>query len=552
MTRHLLLALPLLGAGCSDKGTCDSLVQYYEDRDNDGYGNIDELQASCEAIEGYVENADDCDDRDADVFPGAPEICGDGEVNDCAGTAESAAASCAVAGESLADAAALTTITGDAGSGLGSAVANAGDIDRDDIDDQILGAPGDDASGTDAGAALVYYGGQDGALDSSDAAGILAGEAAGDAAGTAVGSPGDVNGDGDSDLLVGAPGAQGGSGRVYLILQDMESELPLGESDVILTGESADQGAGAMVRGIGDFNGDDELDFVIGAPEADDGAGRVWLITSAEESGSLADYDRQLLGVGAGDAAGTSALGGDLDGDGDTDLLVGAPYAAQSGEASESDPRNGGIFGVLDTFIEPTSLSDADTRLFGDVDEDMLGLAMTSLRDINGDGYEDFGIGAPGQGFSGPEIGSLYILPGPLGTHSFAVIGGLAIARLDGEEQDVMLGTAMAGPGDVDGDGLDDLAVAAVLDSTTAESSGAVYSLFGPLSGAVGVSADEGTPVDSLAAIQYLGTEGGALFGTAVDGGGDQDGNATAELLVGAPGQGSGSGAVYLLRASGY
>lgn len=552
MKIRVMLLVGVALAGCSDKSTCDNFAQYYEDRDNDGFGNPDELQGGCEAPDGYVENAEDCDDRDRDRYPGAPEICGDGEVNDCVGDLETAAGACAVAGDVLADSATTATFVGDAGASLGSAVANVGDIDRDDIDDQLLGAPGDDAAGTDAGAALVYYGGRSGELDSRDANGVLSGESAGDLAGSAVGSPGDLNGDGDSDLLIGAPGAQSGAGRVYLILQDMTSEIPLGEADIVLTGESADQGAGALVAGVGDFNGDDELDFLIGAPSADDGAGKIWLITRVEESGSLADYDRQLLGINAEDGAGSNALGGDLDGDGDADLLIGAPNASQTGSGAEGEPRNGGIFGVLETFIEPTSLADVDTKMYGDVDGDLLGSAMCGLGDIDGDGYEDFAIGAPSQGFAGPDTGAVYILPGPVGLHTFAVIGGVSIARIDGVDDRAMLGNDVAGPGDVDGDGMNDIAIAVSADATTAEGSGAVYSIFGPISGALGISNSEGTDVSTIAAITYLGTEGSAAFGTSLESGGDQDGNEASELLVGAPGAGSGAGTVYLLRASGY
>lgn len=548
----LLLVVAAGIAGCGDKEGCAALVQYFEDRDGDGYGNPDELQATCEPPEGFVDNAEDCDDRDADRYPGAPEICGDGEVNDCAGTVDAAAGACTVAGDVLPETAATASVSGLEGASLGASVANAGDIDRDDVDDQIIGAPGDDTVGTDAGAAWVFYGGLSGELDQGDSAGVLSGEAAGDMAGAAVASPGDMNGDGDSDLLIGAPGAEGGKGRIYLILQDMEEEIPLGEADLALTGEAADMGIGTVLEGVGDFNGDDQLDFVIGAPLADDGAGRLWLITSTDEGDSLADYDRQLLGAAAEDAAGTAALGGDLDGDGDTDLLVASPRASQTGDAGEDAPRNGAIYGILDTFIEPTPLTDGDTRLYGDVAGDLFGSAVASLGDINGDGYEDFAISSPGQGFSGPGSGAVYVVPGPLGFHTYAVVSASANARIDGQEDDGMLGDDLAGPGDVDGDGLDDLAIGMALDSTTAEGAGAVFSIFGPISGAVGLDASDGTEIGTIAAIHYLGPEANAALGTALVGAGDQDGNEAAELLVGAPGVGSGAGAAYLLRASGY
>jgi len=548
---HLWLGIALCGAGCAGKESCRDLTPFFEDRDNDGYGNTSEIQQGCAAPEGYVDVSGDCDDRDHDVYPGANETCGDGKVNDCDSSEAEAAASCTISGEVAASAASTATFAGDAGAALGGGVASAGDLDGDGTDELLIGAAGDDGVGEDAGAALLYYGGLSGELGSADVASKITGEAAGDEAGAAVASPGDVSGDGDSDLLVGAPGAASGMGRIYLLTGDVHEELSLTEADVVFTGEAASQGVGEVLAGLGDIDGDDVGDVAVGAPLADARAGRVWLLTDLESSASLADVDRQLLGEASEDLAGQAVVGADLDADGEADLLVGAPGALQGGSGSDGK-RNGAIYGVFDEVSEATSLIDSDTRIYGETESALFGAALADLGDATGDGYDDVAVSAPGQGSAARGGGAIYVLPGPLELTNFAVVASFASVRIDGQTEDGALGTALAGPGDLDGDGSADLALSCSGDDSAATDAGAVYVFLGPFSGTVGVDRDHGTNAETGAAMKAEGEAAGALLGTALAGVGDQDGNGTAELLVGAPGAGDGAGGAWLLRASGY
>lgn len=546
MRHHLWVVVALCGPGCTGKD-CRDLTPFFEDRDNDGYGNPSQIEQSCTAPEGYVDVSGDCDDRDHDVYPGAAETCGDGKVNDCDSTEAEAAASCTLSGEVAASAASTATFTGDAGAALGASVASAGDLDDDDTDELLIGAPGDDEAGEDAGAALLYYGGLSGELGSGDVASKITGEEAGDQAGAAVASPGDVSDDGDSDLLVGAPGASDGVGRIYLLTGDVDTSMSLVDADVVFTGESASQGVGSVLAGLGDIDGDGQGDVAVGAPDADAHAGRVWLLTDLEDSASLADEDRQLLGEADEDFAGSAVIGADLDGDGEADVLVGAPGALQGGSGG-AGKRNGAIYGVFDKVSDPTSLIDADTRIYGETEDALFGAALASLGDATGDGYDDIAVSSPGQGSAALAGGAVYVLPGPLELTNFAVVASFASVRIDGEVEDGAIGTALAGPGDMDGDGSADLALSCSGDDSAATDAGAVYVLLGPFSGTVGVDRDHGTSVETGSALKAEGEAASTLLGAALAGVGDQDGNGTAELLAGGPG----AGGAWLLRASGY
>jgi len=87
--RGLLLVLSGLGlGGCGSDTACKDIKVWYEDRDADGYGAEADLLQACAQPVGYVDNADDCNDRDGTVYPGADEICGDGLDNNCDGVVD--------------------------------------------------------------------------------------------------------------------------------------------------------------------------------------------------------------------------------------------------------------------------------------------------------------------------------------------------------------------------------------------------------------------------------------------------------------------------------
>src|SRR5262249_20898853 len=140
---------------------------------------------------------------------------------------------------------------------MGTSVAAAGDFNHDGFPDLIVGAPNNDAGGLDAGRVYVFYGnsGNDGVADL-----ILTGAAAGDHFGTSVAAAGDVNGDGNDDIIVGASGA-GGTGRAYVFFGGPSPSTVPG---LTLNGAAAGDLFGDRVASAGDFNADGFGDVIVG------------------------------------------------------------------------------------------------------------------------------------------------------------------------------------------------------------------------------------------------------------------------------------------------
>jgi hypothetical protein len=138
-----------------------------------------------------------------------------------------------------------------AGDVFGLSVSSAGDVNGDGYADVIVGAPGNDTAGTDAGRAYVFYGGP-GADAAADL--TLTGAGAGDVFGFSVSSAGDVNGDGYADVIVGALGSEPGGGRAYVYFGGPGADAV---ADLTLMGAAGSfDGFGWSVSSAGDVNGD--------------------------------------------------------------------------------------------------------------------------------------------------------------------------------------------------------------------------------------------------------------------------------------------------------
>jgi hypothetical protein len=222
-------------------------------------------------------------------------------------------------------------------------VASAGDVDGDGWDDLIVGAPGQDDVGEDGGKAYLVLGASLSGVASfelADADLHLIGAAEGDWAGYSVAGPGDVNGDGVPDLWIGAlesdaAAVDAGIGHLVTDLGAMDgTALSLADATVGLTGEAESDKTGRRVAAAGDVDGDTRGDLLIASTDADaegfgDGCAYLVLAASLPESGvvSLADADAQFAGAVHFDEAGWGLSGGgDVDGDGLADILIGAPY----------------------------------------------------------------------------------------------------------------------------------------------------------------------------------------------------------------------------------
>lgn len=235
---------------------------------------------------------------------------------------------------------------------LGQAVAGAGDVNNDGLDDVIVGAPGG------AGRAIVVFGKADNAM--VEEADIVAGTGGGfaitgaaglDQLGWSVGTAGDFNGDGRSDVILGAPGADpaksNAAGQAYVVFgRDettpvMVADLAAGTDGIRFDGEADFDFAGWSVGRVGDVDRDGYDDVVVGAQGSDVAAGtagRVYVIYGEATPTSLAatalnDGTRGFVYDGAGllHAAGSSVHGsGDTNGDGFADVTMGSPRASSS------------------------------------------------------------------------------------------------------------------------------------------------------------------------------------------------------------------------------
>jgi len=298
---------------------------------------------------------------------------------------------------------------------LGCALSAAGDLTGDGLADLIVGAPGLDGGGAEAGGVWIFTGPLDAGAFADEA--LIAGESAGDLGGTAIATGLDVDGDGQDDLLVGAPGLGSGAGAAYLALGPVAPGADLGVADAVLRGQSAGDAAGSALAGCGDLDGDGYEDFLIGAPSNDGGAaqgGAVYLRTGhsgAWRDLGLAFADGRLLGGASGEALGTSlSAAGDTDADGVLEVILGAPGAAMATSAA------GGAWRVAGAFSGTAAVSAAALNGWaGKAADDAAGAAVAGGVDLDADGFDDLLIGAPGlddfaTGLS--EVGGVSLIRG--------------------------------------------------------------------------------------------------------------------------------------------
>ena len=368
---------------------------------------------------------------------------------------------------------------------VGWAVTGAGDVNDDGFDDVAIGARGDNEGGEapeysdffTAGAAYLLLGPLSGEVPLAEADAKFVGEAWLNMAGSFVAGAGDVDGDGVDELVIGNMGGflayEGGRGKAYVLDGSMDGQVDLSEVSPAIEGEITSSYAGASVAGAGDVDGDGQADLLVG-DVADDAVGErtgaaYVLLGPILDDVRLADADAKLTGEAEFDDAGWALdAAGDVNDDGFDDFLVGAPNDQGNGPG-RAYLVHGPVTGV-------SSLADAPTTFLGETEGDQAGAAVAGGDDLDGDGHGDFVVGAPSAGFATNLDGAVYVVLGP-------VEGDIALADADavlvGDESSEHLGSAVALCGDVNGDGLSDLLLS---------ERAAVYLVTRPVAGEVDLS----------------------------------------------------------------
>jgi len=395
---------------------------------------------------------------------------------------------------------------------FGHSVTTAGDVNGDGYSDVIVGAPLFDGGESEEGRAFLFLGSATG-LPSSPAW-TAEGDQPGANFGLSVGTAGDVNDDGFSDVIVGAPEFDGGQvseGRAYVY---MGSASGLAASAAWTVESDVSFAAfGGCVATAGDVNGDGYSDVVVGASQLSNGQvteGRAYLFLGSTTGLSTSSaWTVESDQVGAA-LGGSVGAAGDVDGDGFDDVIVGA----LSFDNSETDEGRAFLFLGSSTGLPPSP----DWTAEGDQAGARFGNAVATAGDVNGDGYGDVVVGARTFDDGQPDEGLAFVYFGsPAGLLAFPDWTGA------GDQASALFGYSVATAGDVNGDGYSDLLVGARAFDDTQTDEGRAFVYLGSPDG------PSLTPAWTAESAQ-----GGALFGISVAAAGDVDGDGYSDVIVGA------------------
>jgi len=456
------------------------------------------------------------------------------------------------------------TQTGDQ---LGISINHAGDVNGDGLQDFIVGASEADPNGQNSGQAYLIFGQRRGLPINFNVSALngrngfrMSGIAELDRTGLGVNGAGDINGDGLADIVIGAPQANtpaANAGRSYVLFgrrgqvaADIQLAALNGANGFQINGVDADDLSGFAVSNAGDINGDRIDDLLIGAYGANPNTflvgqsyvvfGRPGGFGSSLNLASLNGINGfKLDGINPDDRAGFAVTAlGDVNGDRLDDLLIGAPEADPgrfgSGQAYVVFGRRGGFPANLSLFSLNGSTG---FRLDGLVQEGNLGFSVGGRGDFNGDGINDFVIGAPNTSLSSVGVGRVYVVFGRTGgfpaTFNLAGLNGANGFIIDGINGEDQTGYSVDLGGDVNNDGYFDVLIGAPGADPNGLSSGRAYVVYGRPS--------DGQTVFNLASLN--GSNGFVINGiTARDGagqavshGGDINGDGIDDLLIGAP-----------------
>jgi len=417
------------------------------------------------------------------------------------------------------------------------------DFNGDGIHDIIIGAHRNDdcAAGLTCGAVYIFFGATNLSGTKDTGAGAedvkILGKGVNDRLGRVVSSAGDLNGDGLDDIIVGAynnnDGGSNDEGAAYIFFGATNlsgtKDTAAAAEDVRILGKGADDFLGINVSGAGDVNGDGFDDFIVGARQNNDGGsndeGAAYIFFGASNlsgtfdmGGGVQSANVTIFGKASTDLLGFGVAGaGDVNGDGFDDIIVGA---RNNNDGGSNDEGAAYIFFGASDFSGTKRLGGADSAdvtILGKAATDQLGTSVSGVGDVNGDGFDDFIIGADQNDDGGSnDGGAAYIFFGSSDLSGTKALGGVSSADFTilGKGVSDFLGRGISGVGDVNGDGVADFCVGA--DATgSAAGTGAAYVFFGASD--LGGTKDLGG-VQS-ADVSFLGKTALDSFGISIGGG---------------------------------
>jgi hypothetical protein len=391
---------------------------------------------------------------------------------------------------------------------FGVVVSTAGDVNGDGYGDVIIGAPGYDNDQDDDGRVFVYYGSASGL--SKTAAWTAKGNQDEAYFGWSVSTAGDVNGDGYSDVIIGAPGYHEYAGRAF-VYYGSASGLSTG-AKWIGGAEQAKEYYGVSVSEAGDVNGDGYSDVIVGADMYDNGErneGRAY-VYHGSASGLSQSYDWTAEGNQDEAYFGTSVSeAGDVNGDGFSDVIIGADMYDDSVNADV------GYVYVYHGSASGLSKTAAWTAT-GKQEFAYFGISVSEAGDVNGDGFSDVIIGAHYYGEA--NEGRAFVYHG-----SASGLSKTAAWTAEGDQAYAHFGISVSEAGDVNGDGFSDVIVGVYGYNGDQPNEGKAFVYHGSASGLLKTS--------SWAA--GVGQKY-AYFGISVSEAGDVNGDGFSDVIIGA------------------
>ncbi|MBI4405633.1 MAG: FG-GAP repeat protein [Deltaproteobacteria bacterium] len=396
----------------------------------------------------------------------------------------------------------LTYPGSDNGANFGYSVAKTGDVNGDGYGDVLVGAYLSAISGTNRGIAYLYLGSSSGVSNSPYRTFTYPGSDNNAYFGISVSAAGDVNADGYADLLVGSPGSNSSKGVVYVY--HGSSVGPSTTPNGTLSYSGSDSGAffGYPVSWAGDVNNDGYADIIVGSFQsdisaADKGAAFVY----HGSSGSLSTSPSTTLAYPGSDASplfGYSVAGaGDINNDGYSDVVVGAPGSDMDGtDQGAVFVHRGSVTGVSGTAVQSLFYPATDSANFGKF--------IVGGFDVNKDGYADVAVTAYLSGIVGPTRGAVFVYHGSAGTYASSAD---QILLYPGSDDAAAFGGSIGFAGDVNGDTYGDIIVGSQAANGTGTDLGISYVFHGGIP-TIGTTA--------ATILNYPGSDNGANFGTGV------------------------------------